>query len=449
MDFIRDISDFISCHQLLNKKKPVLVALSGGADSVALLSVLTDLGYHCEAAHCNFHLRGDEADHDERFAVNLCDKLGVMLHVAHFDVDSHKKAHGVSTEMACRELRYEWFETLRKERGCQAIAVGHHADDNIETVILNMLRGTGIHGMAGIKPRNNHVVRPFLETTRKQILEYLDNKGQTFVTDSTNSENDFKRNWVRNVVLPTIYGRYPHAQSTLMGTIHKMAQCDSLYRELVNRAANDILHYTQDGHVINGHKLLQIENCTQLLFEITRSFGFNHEQCADAITALRQGFSSGKKFFSCSHIMALNRENIEVSPLKETPEKEYHIDLNSRESQNAANIVAERITDAPFTPTRCNGTTAVAFNKKLLECESLIIRHWRQGDRFRPFGMKGSKLVSDLFADLKMGEREKRDTWLLVADGQIVWVVGRRAAQAFTVERDATDYLLLKLATRD
>ena len=207
MDFTSVISQFIISHLLLDKKQPILVALSGGADSVALLRVLLDLGYRCEAAHCNFHLRGAEADRDEHFVTDLCHEQDVILHIAHFDVEAHKQARGISTEMACRELRYNWFKTLLAKGDCQAVAVGHHADDNIETVILNMLRGTGIHGLAGMKPRNGHVVRPLLCVTRRQLVEHLHQINQPFIVDSTNHDDGFKRNWVRNVVLPTIYDR--------------------------------------------------------------------------------------------------------------------------------------------------------------------------------------------------------------------------------------------------
>ena len=449
MDFATTIAQFIDRHTLLDKQRPVLVALSGGADSVALLRVLHELGYDCEAAHCNFHLRGDESLRDEAFVTELCRVLDVELHVMHFDVDAYKATHGVSTEMACRELRYQWFEQTRIEQLCQAIAVAHHGDDNVETVFLNMLRGTGIHGMAGMKPRNGNIVRPLLCVSHAQVLDYLKQLGQDFVVDSTNADNSFKRNWLRNELLPAIYNRYPQAQSTLPTSIEQIAQCDSLYSELITRAASDLCNDINGGMIIYGDKLLAYENCTLLLFEITRNFGFRHEQCANAISALQEGVSSGKKFFSSTHLMATNRHNIEIFQLKETLQEDHSINLNNKKIENPVSILIDHICDTPFSPSVCNGTSVVAFDRGVLDCHKITLRRWRQGDRFKPFGMKGSKLVSDLFADLKLGEREKRDTWLLEADGEILWVLGYRAADAFTVKPGATDYMVLRLQARD
>ena len=187
--FIRRVSQYIEEKHLLQPGDKVLVALSGGADSVALLRVLLRLGYVCEAAHCNFHLRGEESLRDEQFVRELAARLDVPLHVIHFDTNEYAASHGVSVEMAARELRYGWFGQLRRECGARVVAVAHHRDDSVETFLLNLVRGTGINGLQGIRPVNGEVVRPLLCVSRAEILEYLASLGQAYVTDSTNLQD--------------------------------------------------------------------------------------------------------------------------------------------------------------------------------------------------------------------------------------------------------------------
>ena len=199
-----NIQKYIEEKQLFTLHDKVLVALSGGADSVALLRVLLVLGYHCEAAHCNFHLRGEESDRDERFVNELCKGLGVALHVTHFDTVTYASRHHVSIEMAAREMRYDWFEQLRKERGGAVIAVAHHRDDSGETFLLNLIRGAGINGLKGISPHNGCIVRPLLEVSRQDILDYLRCLGHGYATDSTNLQDEYIRNKIRLNILPML-----------------------------------------------------------------------------------------------------------------------------------------------------------------------------------------------------------------------------------------------------
>ena len=204
MNLTEKVKDAIERQGLLRPQGRVVVAVSGGADSVALLSVLLELGYDCLAAHCNFGLRGAESVRDMRHVESLADRLGVDLCVRDFDVAARRADTGESVEMACRELRYEWFYELVDRERAQAIAVGHHAEDQLETLFLNLLRGTGITGLRGMRPRNGHVVRPMLECTRAEIEDYLHTRGLDWVTDSTNASDDFTRNRLRNRLLPLV-----------------------------------------------------------------------------------------------------------------------------------------------------------------------------------------------------------------------------------------------------
>ena len=226
-----NIQKYIEEKQLFTLHDKVLVALSGGADSVALLRVLLVLGYHCEAAHCNFHLRGEESDRDERFVNELCKGLGVTLHVTHFDTVAYASRHHVSIEMAAREMRYDWFEQLRKERGMAVIAVAHHRDDSVETFLLNLIRGAGINGLKGISPHNGCIVRPLLEVSRQDILDYLRCLRQGYVTDSTNLQDEYMRNKIRLNILPMLRELNPSVSESIAETSRRLTDVSLIYNK--------------------------------------------------------------------------------------------------------------------------------------------------------------------------------------------------------------------------
>lgn len=437
--FVDKVNAFIESNSLFDDSQPVLVALSGGADSVALLRVLIELGYNCRAAHCNFHLRGDESNRDENFVAELCKKQEVQLSIKHFDVPAYMKQHGVSLEMACRELRYEWFDELRQELGCQCIAVAHHCDDNIETFFLNALRGSGIAGLSGMKPRNGNVVRPLLCVSRDEILSWLHTLQQDFVTDSTNFENDAKRNRLRNIILPAIYKEFQGAKNSLLTTIENTRQCNALYRESVDVMRNIVSDREDDSLIIDIEILNSFDNKAMLLYEILKPRGFNYLQCADMLKS-----AVGRHFTSTSHNASINRTTIDVYPLRQNEDKVYIVNLENNTIEAPVMLEIKHEQNTPFLPSMVNGKNTIAFNSDILQCSEVVIRHWREGDRFKPFGMNGSKLISDLFTDLKFSEKEKNEIWLLEADGEILWVIGYRAAQKFIVPNDSTDYLIIK-----
>lgn len=438
--FVNKVRKFIENGRLIDESMPILVTLSGGADSVALLRVLLTLGFDCRAAHCNFHLRGEESNRDECFVTELCRQLNVALDVKHFDVPAYMSKHGVSMEMACRELRYEWFEQLRSEHGCRCIAVAHHNDDNIETFFLNALRGTGIAGLTGMKPRNGLVVRPLLCVSRAEILGWLGDMGQDYVTDSTNLENDAKRNRLRNIVLPALYKEFDGAKEALLTTIENMRQCNELYRESIGVMRNIVSDREGDSIVIDLEILNSFDNRGMLLYEILKPLGFNYEQCNDMLTS-----AVGRHFFSSSHKATINRDTIDVFLLQPRDENVYVVNLESDKIFEPIALEINHVVDKLFSPSMVDGKCSVAFSNDILQSTEVVLRHWREGDRFRPFGMKGSKLISDLFTDLKLSEKEKNETWLLEADGEIVWVIGYRSSQAFKVPKDSTNYLVLSL----
>lgn len=415
--------------------KQVLVTLSGGADSVALLRLLLEAGVNCHAAHCNFHLRGEESMRDERFVRDLCQRLDVPLAVKDFDVPAWQQEHGGSVEMACRDLRYAWFEQKLYQEGYELIAVAHHADDQVETFFLNLLRGTGLRGLTGMKRLNEGIWRPLLGVTRNEIIDYLADIGQDYVTDSTNAQNDYRRNRIRNTILPLIEQHFPNARARILDTMQNLV----VDHELLEAVAED---YIDDYLSIDIEHFCKHPNASTLLYYRIRNLGFNRDQCRQAVEAARQGHS-GAHFTVGDQVLAVNRNTLNVMPLNPELDVEIPIDLSEEQEIYSPFHLKVQRGGAPFSPRMCNGSVCVAFNTKLLDSHCILLRHWRRGDRFQPFGMNGTKLVSDLFNDRKLDYFARQNAWLLEADGKIIWVVGQRSSAHYPVEIGSQDYIIL------
>ena len=271
------VERYIEKYKLLKSSELYLVALSGGADSVALLLLLKNAHFNVHAAHCNFHLRGEESDRDEAFCVELCKGLGVELHRAHFDTREYAELHKVSIEMAARELRYKWFEQLRQDIGAAGICVAHHRDDSVETVLLNLVRGTGLRGLTGIQPRNDNILRPLLCVSRAEIEAFLAEKGQEYVTDSTNLEANVQRNIVRLEVLPLLRNLNPAVAENIQRTAENLAEAQQVLNVAIARF--------NDSNVLNLSDVEKSGSSEYLAFEWLKKYGFNGEQVRQILDA--------------------------------------------------------------------------------------------------------------------------------------------------------------------
>lgn len=440
------VSNNISQHNLLNLHNSIIVALSGGADSVALLAILKSLGYNCIAAHCNFHLRGNESNRDESHAINISNGLGVNCITTHFNVDEYKTANGISTEMACRDLRYQWFESLRKEYNAQAIAVAHHRDDDIETMFLNLLRGSGITGVAAMKWKNSHIIRPMLNISRQEIEVYLHDKNLTFVIDSTNLTDEFKRNKLRNGVLPTLRDAFPNADEILMKSLHILKENRLIYNNAINSA---IAKYKHGNTIYLSDIIAEYIAPSTLLFEILSPLGFNIFQINDIINASKD---SGRKFYSQEWVAIVNRGNIqlsEISYFNNTSEYKFSISSENNKfeikSDKALPITLhiQELDSENFNP--CNNSLEIYLDISAFEDNpKFILRHWKKGDRLEPFGMKGSKKVSDIFNDSKLSIIDKNNIWILERNGVILWIVGIRASRHFPISNKTKHIMCIK-----
>lgn len=421
----------------------ILTAVSGGADSVALLRVLAALGCNCIAAHCNFHLRGDEADRDEAFVRKLCHDLGIELRCTDFDVDAYKKSHGVSTEMACRELRYEWFERQRAALGCSVIAVAHHRDDNIETFFLNLVRGSGITGLAGIKPCNGKIVRPLLGSSRDEIINYLETLGQDYVTDSTNLENDYARNKIRNVLLPEISRLFPSAMAGIELTLNNLQGDYAVWSGAVEAFKRDAVEACGHGQIkIDRRKLAASADPATLLNALLSRYGFNGEQTKAIASASRVG----AVFESKEYVAEVGRNDISVFSPGSFNNAETYALSDAGRIEKEKGILIEIVDNSPEFEFDRSGKTAY-FDADATG-DRLTVRHWRQGDRFRPFGMKGSKKLSDYFNDHKFSLLQKLSTPIVEMQGRIVWIAGERAADDFRVTPSSRRILTMRMVDK-
>lgn len=422
-------------HNLLEENKSVVVALSGGADSVALLSMLSRLGYYCVAAHCNFHLRGEESNRDEAHAAKIAGQFGVGFEVAHFDVDAYKKEHKVSTEMACRELRYEWFEQLRLKYDAQAIAVAHHGDDDVETMLLNLLRGSGIAGVSAMRWKNGFVVRPMLNVPQSDIKDYLSVNSIEYVVDSTNKENEYKRNRLRNEVLPLLKEAFPEARMTLLKSLRFLKENREIYASAIAEA---MMRYRKENVIELSGIVSEYVSPRTLLFEMLYPLGFNLEQVEDMVEAVD---GSGQEFFSSQWVAVLTRGKIQLRQIGEyeNQDEEYVVDL-SEGVESPIKLQVEMISREEFYPQGIQ--SEMYLDERVLEGNPrFVLRRWREGDRMIPFGMRGTKKLSDIFSDAKLSVAEKKQVWILERNGMILWVVGIKTSNNFRVN-DATQRIL-------
>lgn len=412
--------------RLIDRDATVIVGLSGGADSVALLDLLVSLDYRCVATHCNFHLRGDESDRDEEVARSHAARLGVEFIKTDFDVPERQKSAGESVEMACRSLRYEWWESLRKQLGNAVIAVAHHRDDNIETFFLNLMRGSGIAGLKGMLPRAGDIVRPMLGCTRQEIEEYCRGKGLHYIVDSTNLENDYRRNRLRNIIIPEIERQFPGAVEGIARSIRCLGDNYGFYRDCVKNAGEKYLSH--DGSVDVAGIIGGEAHPRMVLFEILSSLGLNMTHVDNILNcASRSGLTFGNYILDRGVLRPASGLTAVERVVSLTDDPQFKVTVSPR---------------CDFSPTRDPMT--IYLDEKVLDGEPVFtVRPWREGDRLAPFGMKGTRKVSDLFSDAKLSIDEKKRVSILTRNDEILWVIGLRASRHFPVTPSTACFLTI------
>ena len=422
------VKDYIKKHKLLSLSDLYIVALSGGADSVALLLLLDEMGYKVHALHCNFHLRGEESDRDERFCEDLCLKKNIPFHRIHFDTLMYAETHKMSVEMAARELRYRYFEQLRKDIGAEGICVAHHQDDTVETVLLNLVRGTGLRGLTGIQPRNGAILRPLLCVTRTEIEAYLATKQQDYVTDSTNLETDFVRNKIRLQVVPLLRQLNPAVSENIVRTAEHLTEAQKVLDTVVDTY--------KGSNQLDLCALQQVGSAEYIVFEWLKQYGFNGSQVQQVISA-----ETGSIFSSPTGYEVLkDRDRLLVeptimafTPIRIPEEGTYVLPDDRRLNVRRSN---------PFVSKDSHEATLDARQVRF----PLTVRRVEEGDWMIPYGMTGRKLLSDLMTDLKMSLFDRRRQLVVVdAQGAVVWAIGLRTDHRCRVTDATQEVIAIKI----
>ena len=431
------IKRYIADNKLFEQSDKLLVGLSGGADSMALLNVLIELKYDCFAAHCNFHLRGEESDKDQLYVEDWCNFKNIPLITVDFDTTKYAADNKISIEMAARELRYGWFERVRKEHDADYIAVGHHLNDSIETFLLNLIRGTGISGLSGIAPKNGRVVRPLLSVSREEIEEYLDGKATNFRVDSTNLEDIYTRNFVRLNLLPSLEKINPSINDAIARTSKNLSEVEKVYRHVMEKDIKVVLL----DNVIDIEKLKQTISPQSVLFEILFPLGFSPSSIEDVLDSIDA--TPGKVFYSPSHRLIKDRISLLIDELSTNEVENRTFTINKGNTH--IDLPLDMSFDVKPYPVEITKSPKYLYLDADLITYPLVLRKWQLGDWFVPFGMKGRKKLSDFFTDQKFSIKDKEDVWILVSGEDIVWVVGHRSDDRFRVTPKTKNILVINI----
>ena len=491
---LKEFKSFVEKHNLIEKDDRILLAISGGVDSMVLAELLLRLQdykttrlqeflvaeskfngsklngselngstvQNLAFAHCNFHLRGEDSNRDEKFVTDFAKENNIPIYIKHFDTESYAKENSLSIEMAARELRYSWFKELKETHNFNKVALAHHSDDQIETFFINFLRGSGIKGLKGMKPQNDFYIRPLLWSNRKEIEDFAKENGIQWVEDYTNQETIYLRNKIRHNIIPIFDEMKNNARQSLNFSINCLSSENDLYRSLIDEkllnietscTMPELVEGTTHGvstssatafpRSIENKYFLHDVNGKQLLFEWVRRYGFNFDQAESMFEAMRNG-RSGSVWQSVGTrlIASVQSDKIEIFEERENDEEIIISELRTQNSelrtlnseqrsQHLSLSASQHLSLSVFTKDenfRLIKDPAVAAQFDMDKIEFPVkLRHWRKGDKFRPLGMKGSKLLSDFFNDLGFSAYQKQNVWVMEdANGLILWVVGYR-----------------------
>jgi tRNA(Ile)-lysidine synthase len=458
---LNQFKQYITTHHLFQPKDRLLLAVSGGVDSVVLCELCHQAGYDFVIAHCNFQLRGEESNRDEAFVKTLGEKYGVEVVVKNFDTKAIAATEKKSIETTARDLRYEWFYEIIGERqeakgeryktNHQSlitdnwyILTAHHADDNIETAAMNFFRGTGIAGIRGMLTKQGKIIRPLLFARRSELEHFAKENKLAFVTDSTNAENEYTRNLFRNKILPQVAEAYPDALKNVLNNISRFGETEQLYQQAIALHKKKLIEQKGNEFHIPVLKLLKTEPLQTILYEIIKEFGFTAHQTNEAIALLKS--ETGKYIKSLSHRIIKNRNWLIITP-NET-EAAQNILIEAGEEKivfaNGA-LTIQRMSKAEHRMKHSALIAQLDINDIVFP---LLLRKWKQGDYFYPLGMNKKKKLSRFFIDQKLSLPEKENTWVVEMDKKIIWVVGVRIDNRFKITHTTEQVLLMELVKK-
>jgi tRNA(Ile)-lysidine synthase len=433
----KSFNSFNSHNKLFSENDKILLAVSGGIDSMAMMHLFSKKGNTCIVAHCNFQLRGTESDEDMLFVEEQAQKLGFQFFSNTFDTKGYSEKNKLSIQMAARELRYNWFRELCKANHCNLIAVAHNKDDVIETFFINLGRGTGIKGLTSIQPFNDGIIRPLLFASRKDIKSYIEEEQIPYREDSSNKSDKYLRNYLRNKIIPSLEEVFPNLRDTLTGNIAKLCDLHELYHYSMNSLIPGVFRRENKLAYININALLVSPAPKTILFEILSEFGFPPPIITEIYDAC---FSiPGKQFYSTSFKLVKDREQFILSPLdkiqtgkiyidEQIPVINYpvHLEFKSFDMPEDLQIVKDK------------NLALLDFSKVDFP---IILRKWNPGDYFMPLGMNGLKKLSDFFIDRKLSLIDKENVWLLTSGPDIIWIIGQRIDERFKITQSTSRIL--------
>ena len=416
----------IQKHSLCQRGDKILLAVSGGLDSVVMLHLFKEAGFSVGVAHCNFQLRGNESDGDEDFVKQCCEQLNVPVFVKRFDTQSYGWENNLSIQMAARELRYSWFEHLLEEKHYDFLATGHHFDDTVETILLNWIKGTAVEGLAGIPVKNKKVIRPLLFATRAQVEKHAAEKGIQWREDQSNLTDDYQRNFIRHQIVPKLKELNPSLETTLHTGIEKLQSDIALLHVQVEEWRRNFISREGEKIAISKKGFDSFPQGVHLLWRCIKEYEFNFEQAREIIHGLHG--QSGKRFLSPSYQLVIDREHLILSP-----HEKFWDDVVIQEGQREAILGSFEM--------EIEKTTSVEISKDSLIAKldadklkfPLRWRKWKAGDFFYPLGMDHKRKLSDFLIDNKVALTDKDSVTVLESAGEIAWVVGYRIDNRFKI----------------
>jgi tRNA(Ile)-lysidine synthase len=443
---LKGLTTFVESVKLFSPDDHILLAVSGGIDSVVLATLFREAGFHFAIAHCNFGLRGPDSEEDAGFVANLAHQLKVPFHSRKFDTEKIAAARGISIQMAARDLRYDWFEKIRYETGCKFIGTAHHLDDQVETFLINLIRGTGIAGLHGIPVKNGSIIRPLMFAFRKDIEEYALQHHIAYRMDHSNDETKYLRNKIRHEVIPLLISINPEFTHGLTDSVRRIREFEQIGNRALADWCLDTTKYDGNDKYIEIEHLVNTSPAEPYVWSLLSPYGFNETQVSNLLGSLEN--EDKKVFFSATHRLVKARGRLVISLLEPNiRDLTVRINLFARKKtiSNPLDLVFKRITDVEKYEIPATGETAsLDFNKLHFP---LTLRKWRQGDVFYPLGMRKKKKLSDFFIDQKFSLNKKEHTWLLCSGNDIAWIIGHRIDHRYRVTSVTAE--ILRIDMRD
>ncbi|MCK4662226.1 MAG: tRNA lysidine(34) synthetase TilS [Bacteroidales bacterium] len=431
---------FIKNNNLFKITDKILLAVSAGIDSVVMADIFFKSKIVCSIAHCNFHLRDNEANEDEIFVKNLAEQYKMPFYKIDFNTKEFAKQHNLSLQMAARDLRYEWFEKIRKENDYQHIAIAHNKNDSIETFLINIARGTGIKGLTGIKPKSGKIVRPVLFAYREDIEKYAKENSIEYREDSSNKSLKYHRNKIRHQLIPIFKEINPNFEQSITDTIQNLKETDKIFNSYIEIIISELIEYKDDTWLIKIESLKKLEPLHTYLFEILKPFAFSKQTIRDISNSFDK--ISGKTFFSDNFKLIKDRNYLIIKKIEDKAEKTYLIEDKIKEINEPVKLKISLINKSKDFKISSNPDIAYLDYEKLFF--PLSLKKWGKGDKFIPLGMKTSKKLSDFFIDNKLSIYEKENTWILLSNGKIVWIIGYRIDDRFKITEKTRKILIIE-----